>query len=80
MGKNISQRCVMMRDYKRKETLRLCERLSLSTKGEAKGGLISESFLLCFRSTKKGPNHSPEQYPSKEKMLRRVIWYFVSKT
>ena len=57
MGKKISQRCVMMRVYKRKETLRLCERLSLGTKGEAKGGLISEiseSFSLRFNSTKQG--------------------------
>ena len=54
MGKKISQRCVMMRVYKRKETLRLCERLSLGTKGEAKGGLISEKFSLIIKIYKKG--------------------------
>jgi hypothetical protein len=54
MDKKISQRCVMMRVYKRKETLRLCERLSFGAMGEAKGGLTSESFSLWFKSTKKG--------------------------
>jgi hypothetical protein len=36
-----------------------------------KGGLILEGFSLRL----KPPNHSPEDYPHKEKMLRRVIWH-----
>ena len=36
----------------------------------AKGGLISESFSLLFKSPKKVPNHAPEHYPSKEIVLR----------
>ena len=40
-----------------------------------KGGWISESFSVWLKSKKKVPNHSPEHYPPKEKMLRRVIWH-----
>jgi hypothetical protein len=32
-------------------------------------------FTLSQISKKKVPNHSPEQYPPKEKILRGVIWY-----
>ena len=40
-----------------------------------KGSLISERISLWPKSPKKKvPNHSPEHYPPKEKMLRRVIW------
>ena len=31
-------------------------------------------YFAFFVSPKKVPNHSPEHYPPKEKMLRRVIW------
>ena len=57
MDKKISQRCVMMRVYKRKETLRLCERLSLGAMGEAKGGLTSESFSVWSFPQKYAANH-----------------------
>ena len=41
-----------------------------------KGGLISESFSHWLKSPKKKvPNCSLEDYPPKEKMLRRVIWH-----
>ena len=41
-----------------------------------KGVLISASFvLLWLKSLKKEPNHDPEHYPPKEKMLRVVIWH-----
>ena len=39
-----------------------------------KGCLISEKCSLCLNSPKKVPNHHPECYPPKEKMLRIVIW------
>ena len=43
-----------------------------------KGGLISESFLLWLKISKKGAKSLSwlsEYYPSKEKILRRVIWH-----
>ena len=40
-----------------------------------KGGLISESFSLCLKYSKKMPNHSPEHLFFKWEVLRRVIWY-----
>ena len=43
---------------------------------EAKGSLISESFSLWLQSQKKLPNHYPENYSPKNKMLRGVIWHF----
>ena len=42
-----------------------------------KGGLISESFSLWLKSPKKGAKNYPEHYPSKENMLRIVIWHFL---
>ena len=41
-----------------------------------KGGLILESFSLCLQSHKNVPNHYPELYPTKEKMLRIVVGTF----
>ena len=38
-----------------------------------KGSLISEIFSLWLKSSKNVPNHFPEHYPHKEKMLRVVI-------
>ena len=39
-----------------------------------KGGLISESFLILAQiSKKKAPNHDPEHYLLKEKIVRIVI-------
>ena len=35
-----------------------------------KGGLIS----LWLQSPKRVPNHCPEYYPPKEKLLKTVIW------
>ena len=48
---------------------------ALISSKRSKGDLISESFSLWLKSPKKGPNHSPEHYQFKEKMLRRVIWH-----
>ena len=43
---------------------------------EAKGGLISERFSIWIKSQKVSEFYCPEHYPLKEKMLRRIIWYF----
>ena len=40
-----------------------------------KGGLISERFLIWLQSPKKVPNHSPQHYPPREKLLKAVIWH-----
>ena len=42
-----------------------------------KGGLISESFTLWLTSLKKLLNYDPEHYPTREKMLRVVIWHLL---
>ena len=50
----------------------ICPRLSSLA---FKGSLISESFSLWLKSSKNGAENYPEHYPSKEKMLRIVIWH-----
>ena len=42
---------------------------------ETKGGLILESFSLWLKSPKKGAKTYLEHYPSKEMILRIVIWH-----
>ena len=40
-----------------------------------KGGLIFEGFHFGSDLQKKMPNHCPEHYPPKEKLLRAVNWH-----
>ena len=37
---------------------------------------LRKFFIFAQFSKKKVPNHSPENYPNKEKMLTGVIWLF----
>ena len=52
-------------------------RLSMLFVTQTKGSLTLESFLLLSQISKqkKMPKPDPEHYPSKEKMLKVVIWH-----
>ena len=47
----------------------------LFSSGFIVGCLISARFSFLLKSQKKVPNHCPEHYSNKEKMLRIVIWH-----